>query len=460
MSRLGVLLGPKLQRRWLTAAGVHALALGCSIATSLDDYDRRASARPVDGGSGSGSGNVGGGGSSGATTGGTSGTTTGGDGSAGVAGSAGGGGTSGMGPGGTSGAGPGGSAGTGGSAGMSGTGGSAGTGGTGATAGTGGTGGSSGTGGCTQTQCGADCADVNSDPNHCGQCDHDCDGGTCSSGKCQPVLLSSGNGQEIYSVAVDATHVYFGSFGLPASIFRVPIGQPMATDTLYSKAHDAAYIVLTSSRVVWAGSNGLRSVPKGGGTETELDANAGRTMPATNGSDVYYVATRTDGIDVMKVPASGGTPTLVGQGSSASESGGLVLVGTDLYILIRGPLWFIVHFASGTSQSTTIVQGNPPRMPATDGTTLAIATTFSGIQTSSLPNISMAAIASGSHAAVAVHDGRVYYRDGSLRSVDPDGANEMIHATGVGGGPFGNSIAVDARNVYYADGDSVYKVRR
>ena len=424
MSQLGVLSGSTLQRRWLTAAGVLALALGCSVATSLDDYDRLTSAGPVDGGSGSG--NVSGGGSSGATTGGTSGTTTGG--TAGVGGSSGAAGASGSGPGGTSGSGPGGSA---------------------------------GTGGCTQTQCGGDCADVNSDPNHCGQCNHDCDGGMCSGGTCQPVLLSSGHGQTIYSVAVDATHLYFGSFGMPASIFRVPINQPMATETLVSTAHDAAYLALTSSRAVWAGSDGLNSVPKGGGTETTLDANAVRKMPATDGSDVYYLARLADGADLKKVPASGGTPTTVAQGASTSEGAGVALVGTDLYALIESTSsWRVIHLVNGAYSGGSDIQGNPPRMPATDGTTLAIATTFNGLLSSSVPSLSTSEIVSGSHSAVAVYDGRVYYRDGSLKSVDPDGNNEIVHATGVAGGPFGSSIAVDDRNVYYADGDSVYKVRR
>ena len=36
------------------------------------------------------------------------------------------------------------------------------------------------------------CEDLSSDPKHCGSCGHDCLGGACEQGACQPVLLASG----------------------------------------------------------------------------------------------------------------------------------------------------------------------------------------------------------------------------------------------------------------------------
>ena len=55
----------------------------------------------------------------------------------------------------------------------------------------GGRGGATGTGGvaCSQTLCGSSCVDTKSDPRNCGSCAHDCMAGTCSFGKCQPVLI-------------------------------------------------------------------------------------------------------------------------------------------------------------------------------------------------------------------------------------------------------------------------------
>jgi hypothetical protein len=50
--------------------------------------------------------------------------------------------------------------------------------------------------------------DVKSDPKHCGRCDHDCLGGACVEGACQPVILAGGQARAVL-VGVDATHVYW-----------------------------------------------------------------------------------------------------------------------------------------------------------------------------------------------------------------------------------------------------------
>lgn len=66
-----------------------------------------------------------------------------------------------------------------------------------------GTGGSGGEGGCGDTM---------SNPAHCGECGHDCLGGSCSAGRCQPLLLASGLNHP-RGIAVDATKVYVAEEG-------------------------------------------------------------------------------------------------------------------------------------------------------------------------------------------------------------------------------------------------------
>jgi hypothetical protein len=54
------------------------------------------------------------------------------------------------------------------------------------------------------------CVDPTTSGQHCGRCDHDCQGGACVAGSCQPVALAIGQANPV-KVAVDATNVYFSN---------------------------------------------------------------------------------------------------------------------------------------------------------------------------------------------------------------------------------------------------------
>jgi hypothetical protein len=76
---------------------------------------------------------------------------------------------------------------------------------TGGGGGRGGAGGSGGAGGA-DIDCGPE-TDLETDPLHCGSCGHDCLGGDCEDGRCQPVALSTGLERPRY-LAVDDAFVY------------------------------------------------------------------------------------------------------------------------------------------------------------------------------------------------------------------------------------------------------------
>jgi hypothetical protein len=57
-------------------------------------------------------------------------------------------------------------------------------------------------------RCGDVCTSLENDPEHCGACDHSCQGGACAGGRCQPVVLGTGFTSPS-AVALSETHVYF-----------------------------------------------------------------------------------------------------------------------------------------------------------------------------------------------------------------------------------------------------------
>jgi hypothetical protein len=67
---------------------------------------------------------------------------------------------------------------------------------------------------------GGNCGDTTSDPHHCGRCDHDCQGGGCNLGTCQPVLVATDVGGP-FSIALDDRYVYWNN-GAANRIARAP----------------------------------------------------------------------------------------------------------------------------------------------------------------------------------------------------------------------------------------------
>lgn len=63
-----------------------------------------------------------------------------------------------------------------------------------------------------QMACGMACVDLQSDQKNCGTCGHDCLGGQCMAGKCQPITITTGQ-TAVASLAVDSTSIYWARTG-------------------------------------------------------------------------------------------------------------------------------------------------------------------------------------------------------------------------------------------------------
>ncbi len=72
-------------------------------------------------------------------------------------------------------------------------------------------------GACTcaspKKECSGSCLDVTSDGHNCGACGHDCLGGTCSSGLCQPVAVAANLGDTFQGLfGIDAQNLYYSVY--------------------------------------------------------------------------------------------------------------------------------------------------------------------------------------------------------------------------------------------------------
>jgi len=197
------------------------------------------------------------------------------------------------------------------------------------------------TGGAQDLRCppagpaGGDCAaDLATDPKNCGACGHDCLGGACFEGCCEPVTLVT----QLYAperIVVDAKRAYWTSS--PATVKSVSLsGGPVTT---ISEDKGPLALTLDATSVYWGGYGGVAKAPLEGGSPTVLIAESGSTQSiwgvAVDAEFVYW----TDSIagTLQKVPLAGGPATVV-----CSLEGGasaLAIQGKNLYWLDNANLW-------------------------------------------------------------------------------------------------------------------------
>jgi hypothetical protein len=98
--------------------------------------------------------------------------------------------------------------------------------------------------------CGGVCVDPRSDRRNCGACGHDCQGGACSAGACQPITLAS-NLSGPCAIVLDATTLYFAA--LDGKVMKCAKtgcnGQPIV---LMSGLGDPAYALAVDGTNVYA----------------------------------------------------------------------------------------------------------------------------------------------------------------------------------------------------------------
>ena len=149
-------------------------------------------------------------------------------------------------------------------------------------------------GACTcaspKKECSGSCIDVTSDSHNCGACGHDCLGGTCSGGLCQPVAVAPSLGSTFQGLfGIDAQNLYYAVYqsgAVEASAYRVAkAAGSSSTEVVSSYAYASFRGVVSNDVFIFAenmDTNYLYDVTST--TKVQLGSINGGMNPASWGS--------------------------------------------------------------------------------------------------------------------------------------------------------------------------------
>jgi hypothetical protein len=210
--------------------------------------------------------------------------------------------------------------------------------------------------------CGGVCTNIDTDANNCGVCGHNCEGGSCVLGVCQPVVLATVIGDFSIGLATDGTNVYWTDQALDdfhGLVEEVPAGGG-ATVTLTSTAVVPGELAIDATNVYWdtgsdTGGDAFFTVPKAGGAVTQVLGYDNFDFPsslAVDGQNLYWGNALTSGI--LKTPKATGASVTNLAPSSTNSALAVVLDSKNVYwtaggVLLKTPI------AGGTT--TTLASG-------------------------------------------------------------------------------------------------------
>ena len=226
------------------------------------------------------------------------------------------------------------------------------------------------------TNCSDVCVDVGTSAANCGGCGHDCQGGTCSEGVCQPVSLGTTAALDHPGdIQIDSTNIYF-TFGWgtnQSGLGKLPLAGGTPTPIVTGKSW-INRLVSNSTSLFWSeygsqpGANGsVSTIAKTGGASTSLAGNlAYPTSLAVDATHVYYAA---QGWLIARAPISGGTPETLFTTSGAYDAFDITIDAANIYFSLTGKAGSIqkVPLTGGTA-SVLATNANYPYSIAANST--------------------------------------------------------------------------------------------
>jgi hypothetical protein len=313
--------------------------------------------------------------------------------------------------------------------------------------------------------CGGPCVDSDTDPANCGACGHDCLGGTCAAGMCQPITLASGQNMP-WCLAVDSQSVNWTNYNGP-TVMRAALdgGNPVTLAT----GTEPYGIAVDSQNVYWTdGNDGIvwRS-PVDGGAKVQLASGSVNELRAVviDSGRVYW---GDDARGIFSVSTDGGAPVTVASTRYSNTECQLAFDGARVYWpaypgqdtvqaspLSGGPIATLGMVPSnlGDTSAIAVDSNNAYFNMSIAGKVLSVPLSGGAVMTLSS--------SAGSPQAIVVDRGRAFWADaqGTIRSVPVDGGAEILHASGQGG-PW--DLVLDDNAIYWVNrGDgTVMKVAR
>ena len=214
--------------------------------------------------------------------------------------------------------------------------------------------------------------DLTSNGQHCGACEHDCFGGTCTNGQCEPVMIAE-NLDSPWLVVADRDGVYWAAagkaIGFEGVIYMSDLDGSNAVQLATGQHWPFMGLAVDEHHVYWTNygkvtdrdGTVMRVAKVGGTAEVVAGGLSGPKAVAVDATHVYW--TNNDGT-VTRAVKDGSSPLEVLAQQASGKPLGIVVDGTNVYWDSTAGEIFSVPLAGGTTQTLTTNQGAPRFMTA------------------------------------------------------------------------------------------------